>query len=85
MDNNFYMNFEESQDYITKRGFDIPWNDCDVFVDERDITRTVANVLKWADTTMLERVLDFMRNFQNGSGEFPLYDYIGNVRKTMEV
>ena len=33
---------------------------------------------------MLARVLDFMRNFQNGSGEFPLYDYIGNVRKAME-
>ena len=33
---------------------------------------------------MLERVLDFMRNFQNSSGEFPLYDYIGNVRKAME-
>ena len=33
---------------------------------------------------MLERVLDFMRNFQNGSGEFPLYDYIGNIRKAME-
>lgn len=49
------MNFEESQDYITKRGFDIPWNDCDVFVDVRDITRTVANVLKWADTNMIEK------------------------------
>lgn len=33
---------------------------------------------------MLERVLDFMRTFQNGQGEFPLYDYIGNVRKAME-
>ena len=55
MDNNFYMNFEESQEYITKRGFDIPWNDCDVFVDERDITRTVANVLKWADATMIKK------------------------------
>ena len=33
---------------------------------------------------MLERVLDFMRNFKNGNGEFPLYDYIGNVRKAME-
>ena len=49
MDNNFNMTFEESQDYISRRGFDIPWNDCDVFVDEREITRTVANVLKWAD------------------------------------
>lgn len=33
---------------------------------------------------MLERVLDFMRTFQNENGEFPLYDYIGNVRKAME-
>ena len=33
---------------------------------------------------MLERVLDFMRTFHNGKGEFPLYDYIGNVRKVME-
>ena len=49
MDNNFNMTFEESQDYISRRGFDIPWNDCDVFVDEREITKTVGNVLKWAD------------------------------------
>lgn len=33
---------------------------------------------------MLERVLDFMRNFKNGEGNYPLYDYIGNVRKAME-
>ena len=33
---------------------------------------------------MLEMVLDFMRTFQNSNGEFPLYDYIGNVRKTMD-
>ena len=41
--------FEEAQEYLSKRGFDIPWNDCDVFVDERYITQTVANVLTWAD------------------------------------
>ena len=56
VNNGFNMTFEESQEYISKRGFDIPWNDCDVFVDERDITRTVANVLKWADKTMIERI-----------------------------
>lgn len=33
---------------------------------------------------MLERVLDFMRTFKDGSGNYPLYDYIGNVRKAME-
>ena len=33
---------------------------------------------------MLERVLDFMRNFKDGNRNYPLYDYIGNVRKAME-
>ena len=33
---------------------------------------------------MLESILYFMRNFKDGNGEFPLYDYIGNVRKAME-
>lgn len=41
--------FEEAQEYLSKRGFDVPWNDCDVYVDERHITQTVANVLTWAD------------------------------------
>ena len=41
--------FEDAQEYISKRGFDVPWNDCDVYVDERHITQTVANVLTWAD------------------------------------
>ena len=33
---------------------------------------------------MLEMVLDFMSTFKDGSGNYPLYDYIGNVRKAME-
>ena len=41
--------FEEAQEYISQRGFDIPWNDNDVFIDGRHITQTVANVLTWAD------------------------------------
>lgn len=49
MDKKYYMNFEDSQDYIQKRGLDVPWNDCDVFIDEKAITRTVGNVLLWAD------------------------------------
>jgi hypothetical protein len=45
----YEMSYEESEEYISKRGLDIPWNDGDVFIDSRDITRTVGNVLKWAD------------------------------------
>ena len=45
----YNMTFEEAQAYCSKRGIDIPWNDSDIYIDERDLTRTVGNVLKWAD------------------------------------
>lgn len=76
MDNNFNMTFEESQEYISKRGFDIPWNDCDVFVDEREINRTVGNVLKWADKTMIEKACEYVE------ARYDL-DYCNNVRDVL--
>lgn len=45
----YNMTFEDAQTYCSKRGIDIPWNDGDIYIDERDLTRTVGNVLKWAD------------------------------------
>lgn len=43
------MSFSDAQRYLSDRGFDTPWNDCDVFVDGRYITQSVANILAWAD------------------------------------
>ena len=43
------MCFSDAQRYLSDRGFDVPWNDCDVFVDGRYITQSVANILAWAD------------------------------------
>ena len=43
------MRFPDAQRYLSDRGFDVPWNDCDVFVDGRYITQSVANILAWAD------------------------------------
>lgn len=45
----YNMTFEDAQAYCSKRDIDIPWTDGDIFIDERDLTRTVGNVLKWAD------------------------------------
>ena len=50
--------FEEAQEYLSERGFDIPWNDCDVFVDERYITQTIANVLTWGDEHPKQKPVD---------------------------
>ena len=45
----YNMTFEEAQAYCSKRGIDIPWNDGDIYIDERELTRSIGNVLKWAD------------------------------------
>lgn len=33
---------------------------------------------------MLESIIYFMSNFKDANGNYPLYDYVGNVRKAME-
>ena len=50
---------------------------CETF---RDIKEAYTDGAEY----MLERILTFMRTFQDGEGVFPLYGYIGNVRKAME-
>ena len=45
----YNMTFEDAQAYCSKRGIDIPLNDGDIYIDESELTRTVGNVLKWAD------------------------------------
>lgn len=61
------MSFEEAQEYASKRGIDIPWNDGDIFIDEREMTRTVGNIIRWADDTMLEKVEEWLR--KKGKGQ----------------
>ena len=52
--------FEEAQDYLSKIGFDIPWNDCDVWVDKDNLTETVANVIQWANDNMIEKAAQWL-------------------------
>ena len=47
--NPYDMGVSEAQDYAINRGFGIPFNDGEVFVDSRYITQTVGNILRWAD------------------------------------
>ena len=54
---------------------------CCMTADERIVAKLA---FEYGSDRMLARVLDFMSTFQNGNGEFPLYDYIGNVRQAME-
>ena len=83
--NKYYMSFEEAQEYVSKRGLDVPWNDCDVFIDEREITRTVGNVLKWADKTMINKACEWLKeNVEGGVHPQSVYGFVEKFRKSME-
>ncbi len=32
---------------------------------------------------MIEKAAEWMRNFKDGQGNFPLYDYVGNFKQAM--
>ena len=83
--NNYNMSFEEAQEYVSKRGLDVLWNDCDVFIDEREITRTVGNVLKWADKTMIDKACEWLKeNIEGGVHHQSAYGFVEKFRKAME-
>ena len=83
--NKYYMSFEEAQEYVSKRGLDVPWNDCDVFIDEREITRTVGNVLKWADKTMIDKACEWLKeNIEGGVHPQSVYGFVDKFRKAMD-
>ena len=58
---NYIPTYEESPTYCSKRGIDVPWNDGDIYIDERDLTRTVGNVIKWADEHPMVELLKWKR------------------------
>ena len=47
-------------------------------------TPTYSDAIEWARKQTIEDVCEWMTNFKNDNGEFPLYDFVGNLRKSME-
>lgn len=47
-------------------------------------TPTYSDAIEWARKQTIDEVCEWMTNFKNGNGEFPLYDFVGNLHKSME-
>ena len=45
---------------------------------------TFSDAIEWARKQTIDEVCEWMTNFKNGNGEFPLYDFVENLRKSME-
>lgn len=52
--------------------------------DFSDVTQAYIDGAEWMQEIMIEKACEWMMNFKNAAGEFPLYDYVGNFRKAME-
>ena len=46
-------------------------------------TPTFSDAIEWARRQTIDEVCEWMTNFKNGNGEFPLYNLVGNLRKSM--
>ena len=44
----------------------------------------VAKTAERTKREMIEKAVEWMRNFKDGQGNFPLYDYIGNFKQAMQ-
>ena len=47
-------------------------------------TPKFSDAIEWSRKQTIDEVCEWMTNFKNGNGEFPLYDFVGNLRKSME-
>ena len=45
---------------------------------------TFSDAIEWSRKQTIDEVCEWMMNFKNATGQFPLYDYVGNFRKTLE-
>lgn len=45
---------------------------------------TFSDAIEWSRKQTIDEVCEWMINFKNGNGELPLYDFVGNLRKSME-
>ena len=74
----------KKSDDMTKAEYDRETAFADWYLKNGKGTPTYSDAIEWARKRTINEVCEWMTNFKNGNGEFPLYDYVGNFRKTME-
>ena len=74
----------KKSDDMTKAEYDREMAFADWYLKNGNGTPTYSDAIEWARKQTIDEVCEWMMNFKNAAGEFPLYDYVGNFRKTME-
>ena len=74
----------KKSDDMTKAEYDRETAFADWYLKNGKSTPTFSDAIEWARKQTIDEACEWMMNFKNAAGEFPLYDYVGNFRKTME-
>ena len=74
----------KKSDDMTEAEYDRETAFADWYLKDGKSTPTFSDAIEWARKQTIDEVCEWMTNFKNGNGEFPLYDFVGNLRKSME-
>ena len=74
----------KKSDDMTKAEYDREMAFADWYLKNGKGTPTYSDAIEWARRQAIDEACEWMMNFKNGNGEFPLYDFVGNLRKSME-
>ena len=74
----------KKSDDMTEAEYDRETAFADWYLKNGKSTPTYSDAIEWARKQTIDEVCEWMTNFKNGNGEFPLYDFVGNLRKSME-
>ena len=74
----------KKSDDMTKAEYDRETAFADWYLKNGKSTPTFSDAIEWSRKQTIDEVCEWMTNFKNGNGEFPLYDFVGNLRKSME-
>ena len=74
----------KKSDDMTEAEYDRETAFADWYLKNGKSTPTFSDAIEWARKQTIKEVCNWMMNFKNAAGQFPLYDYVGNFRKTLE-
>ena len=74
----------KKSDDMTKAEYNRETAFADWYLKNGKSTPTFSDAIEWSRKQTIDEVCEWMTNFKNGNGEFPLYDFVGNLRKSME-
>ena len=74
----------KKSDDMTKAEYDRETAFADWYFQNVKGVPTFSDAIEWERKQTIDEVCEWMTNFKNGNGEFPLYDFVENLRKSME-